>query len=109
MLKTSKHHKLVNDNWISKKQQQNFIKQDAIRFSGLALLGKNGKVLMKVDLLHPKAELDDFNIENEGRHTQWESSSLEEGERLIGVCGDINDFEWFDLLSFNVSDNGRQG
>ena len=99
---------MVNDSWLSKKQHKDY-KGDfsCSRISGLALLGENEKVLMKVDMLHPNAALDDFNIMNENGYTQWDTATLQEGQQLIGVRGNICELGWLDLLSFNLSDTAN--
>jgi len=73
ILKTTKQHPLVNDTRISKMSQQRKLQigdPDYPRIAGLALLGKKGQILVRLDLLHPDiADVTDFTVRKGGKHT----------------------------------------
>ena len=105
VLKTTKLHTLVDDSWVSKNEQKDYSGEFSCpRIAGLALLGDNQEVIMKVDMLHPNVPIEDFTIPNGSRYTQWESATLKNGAQLVGMRGNICELGWLDLLSFNVSE-----
>ena len=59
---------------------------------------------MKVDMLHPNTDINNFEVLNGRRHTQWDSVILKDGKGIIGARGSICEFGWFDFLLFTVSD-----
>ena len=80
VLKTTKHHRLVDDSWITLNQQKDYSGEYSCpRIAGLALLGNDQEVIMKVDMLHPNASIDDFTVPYGSRHTLWESATLKDG------------------------------